>query len=87
MQDSAHKFEINGLDLGSMGIGDVSRETRPDHLVDMERYMTEGLRQFLGSITFGPLVIFEPDTSDDLDVLVIPDTWCPRGDGERPFSD
>lgn len=72
---------VNGLDLGELGIGDV-REIVDPH--EAEVALAEHfVRQILGSIKFGPVIEFgevgleEPD--DEL--------WCPRGDGDRPFSD
>ena len=49
---------INGLDMDKLGIGDVKRETLVGGVVFGEMF-SEHIKQILGCITFGPVVIVD----------------------------
>jgi hypothetical protein len=60
------RFVIGGLDLTALGICDVSRETFSG--LTAESFGEELMRQLLGSITFGPLVLLESEVPNDANV-------------------
>lgn len=59
----AKPLVINGLDLSEIGIGDVPRVVHGE-----QEWADSVIRQLLGSITFGPMVV-------DWDADVVDDVW------------
>lgn len=69
------KFVMHGVNLTDMGIGDSVPviNTHEAEIAMAEHFV----RQILGSITFGPVVMYDPEDIED----------CDDRDYERPFSD